>query len=268
MRYRAFVITMFAAATSLGLIGATNAAGQALEQPANKPTIVLVHGAFAESASWNGVIDALARDGYKVVAAANPLRGVANDAAYVKTIVDSISGPVVLVGHSYGGTVISAAANGTANVKSLVYVAAFAPDAGETSLDLTSKFPGSTLQGTLAPPVALPGGAHDLYIDQAKFLRQFAEDVPLEQAKQMAATQRPIADVALAERSTAAAWKSLPSWSVYGSADRNIPPATLAFMANRAQSKTVVIPGASHVVMVSHPKQVAAVIEAAAQERR
>jgi len=264
MKRNAFAILM-TAMTALGLLGSTAAAGQTTGSSKEKPTIVLVHGAFAESSSWNGVIDTLTHDGYPVVATANPLRGVASDAAYVARVIGSIRGPVVLVGHSYGGAVISATAPSATNIKALVYVAAFAPDTGETSLELTGKFPGSTLSGTLAPPVALPGGTHDLYIDQAKFPHQFAADVPLAQAKQMTATQRPIVDAALAEKSTAPAWKSLPSWSIYGTADLNIPPAALAFMAQRAHSTTTVVQGASHVVMVSHPKQVAAVIEAAAQ---
>jgi pimeloyl-ACP methyl ester carboxylesterase len=202
-----------------------------------------------------------------VVAAANPLRGVAADAAAVSTLVGAIKGPVVLVGHSYGGAVISAVQQ-AANVKALVYVAAFAPEVGETCLELSGRFPGSTLAGTLAPPVALPGGAHDLYIDQQKFPQQFAADVAPDQARLMAATQRPVTDAALGEKAAHAAWKTLPSWSVYGSADRNIPPAALDFMAKRARSTAQVIAGASHVVMVSHPREVAAVIEQAAQGAR
>ncbi len=230
-----------------------------------KPTIVLVHGAFAESASWNGVIADLMRDGYPVVAAANPLRSVAGDAALVAALVKSIPGPVVLVGHSYGGTVISAAAGAAPNVKSLVYVAAFAPEVGESSLSLSGKFPGSTLGPTLAPPVDLADGGKDLYIQQAKFGAQFAADVPAAQAKLMAATQRPVTQGALGEASVSAAWKTIPSWSVYGTADLNIPPAALAFMAERAHAKkTVVVKGASHVVMVSHPHEVSALIEEAA----
>ena len=129
-------------------------------QAGDKPTIVLVHGAFADSSSWNGVIRILSKKGYRIVAAANPLRSVSEDAAYVATVLKSIEGPVVLVGHSYGGTVISTAASGSNNVKALVYVAGFAPDVGESSLGLTGKFPGSTLAGTLAPPVLLPDGSH------------------------------------------------------------------------------------------------------------
>jgi pimeloyl-ACP methyl ester carboxylesterase len=232
---------------------------------APKPTVVLVHGAFAESASWNGVVDELAGSGYRVIAAANPLRGVASDAASVSALLKSIDGPVVLVGHSYGGAVISAAANGASNVKALVFVAAFAPDTGESCLGLTGKFPGSTLPPTLAPPVKLADGGEDLFIQQDKFPQQFAADVPPAQARTMAATQRAIKSSALAELAGAPAWKSLPSWSIYGSDDLNIPAAAMAWMADRAHArKTVVVPGASHVVMVSHPREVAALIQQAA----
>ncbi|QFY62913.1 alpha/beta hydrolase (plasmid) [Rhizobium grahamii] len=237
--------------------------GQAFS--ADKPTIVLVHGAFAESDSWNGVIKDLQADGYSVIAAANPLRGVNSDAKAVSALLTSVKGPVVLVGHSYGGSVISDAATGHDNVKGLVFVAAFAPEAGESAVALSGKFPGSTLAPTLAPPVALPDGGHDLYIDQAKFPQQFAADVPKEEAKLMAATQRPIAEAALGEPAGKPAWKTIPSWFVYGDADKNIPPAALEWMAKRAGSKeTVVVKGGSHVVMVSHPETVARLIEKAA----
>lgn len=233
-----------------------------------KPTIVLVHGAFADSASWNGVVRRLKKDGYRVVAAANPLRGVASDGAAVASVVKSIPGPVVLVGHSYGGPVITAAAGATSNVKALVFVAAFMPEAGETALGLSGKFPGNTLGAALSPSVALPDGKHDLYIDQEKFPQQFAADVPLADAQLMAAEQRPVAQEALEEASSEPSWKRLPNWSIYGSADRNIPPEAMAFMAKRANSrKTVVVPGASHVVMISHPEAVATLIEEAAQAR-
>jgi pimeloyl-ACP methyl ester carboxylesterase len=230
-----------------------------------KPTIVLVHGAFAESSSWNGVVAELLAEGYPVVAAANPLRGVKNDADYVATIVKAIDGPVVLVGHSYGGSVITNAANGNRNVKALVYVAAFAPEKGETALELSGRFPGATLGPTLAPPVTLPSGGKDLYIQQDKFGPQFAADVPAAESKLAAATQRPVAEAALAEPSGAPAWKSVPSWHIYGDADKNIPAAAMAFMAQRAGSKeTVVLKGASHVPMVSNPTAVAALIKRAA----
>jgi pimeloyl-ACP methyl ester carboxylesterase len=230
-----------------------------------KPTVVLVHGAFADSSSWNGVIAVLERDGYKVIAAPDNLRGVRADADVVADVVKSVSGPVVLVGHSYGGSVISEAAEGAQNVKALVYVSAFAPEAGETAIGLTGKFPGSTLGPTLAPPVKLSSGGNDLYIQQDRFPAQFAADVPLASARLMAAGQRPIAEAALGEPETAPAWKHTPSWFIYGDADRNIP-AAMAFMAERAQSRqTVVVKGASHVVMVSHAMEVAGLIEKAAK---
>ncbi|AZO79091.1 MULTISPECIES: alpha/beta hydrolase [unclassified Bosea (in: a-proteobacteria)] len=239
--------------------------GVAVAQPA-KPTIVFVHGAFADSSSWNGVIANLQKNGYTTVAVANPLRSVSGDARLVSDVVASIAGPVVLVGHSYGGQVISNAAKGHDNVKSLVYVAAFAPDAGEAAADLAGKFPGGTLGEALAPPVKLAGSGGDLYIDQAKFRDQFAHDVPVEATALMAAGQRPIAEAALSEKSGEPAWKSLPSYFVYGDGDKNIPAKALAYMAERARSKrTVVVNGASHVVMVSQPQLVARLIEEAAR---
>lgn len=249
------------------LATALGTSGNSLAQSATaseKPVIILVHGAFAESSSWDPVIARLSKHGYRVIAAANPLRSVASDAASVASVVKSVPGPVVLVGHSYGGPVITEAANGNANVKALVYVAGFAPDTGESALTLSGKFPGSTLGDALAP-VALPGGGTDLYIQPAKFHAQFAADVPAAEAATMAATQRPVTQAALAEPSGVASWKSLPSYMIYGSADRNIPPAVMKFMAERAHArKTVEVPGASHVVMLSHPAEVTALIEEAA----
>lgn len=246
------------------MLAACLMASAAQAQPV-KPTVVLLHGAFADSASWNGVITVLEHDGYKVIAVPNNLRGVRADADVVADVVKSVTGPVVLVGHSYGGSVISEAAEGAQNVKALVYVAAFAPEEGETAIGLTGKFPGSTLGPTLAPPVKLSSGGNDLYIQQDRFPAQFAADVPLAAARLMAAGQRPIAEAALGEPETAPAWKHTPSWFIYGDADRNIPPAAMAFMAQRAQSRqTVVVKGASHVVMVSHAMEVAGLIEKAA----
>ena len=230
-----------------------------------KPTVILVHGAFADSASWDGVSAKLQADGYTVIGAANPLRSVKGDGEAVASIVKSVPGPVVLVGHSYGGSVISAAAVGNANVRSLVFVAAFAPEAGETAAQLSGKFPGSTLGPTLAAPVTLADGGKDLYIRQEKFAAQFAADVPAPKARLMAIGQRPITEAALNEASGEAAWKNIPSYFVYGTADKNIPAAAIEFMADRAHSRhTVAIKGASHVVMTSHPAEVARLIEEAA----
>jgi pimeloyl-ACP methyl ester carboxylesterase len=250
----------------LALAGAM--AGATSAMAAEKPTVVLVHGAFADSSSWNGVVKILEKDGYPVIAAANPLRTLKGDAQSVADVLAGIKSPVVLVGHSYGGPVISEAAYGNANVKALVYVAAFAPETGETVAGLAGKFPGSTLGPTLAPPVALKDGGKDLYIQQDKFHDQFAADVPNADAKLMAATQRPVTEAALNEAASEPAWKSIPSWFVYGDKDKNIPPQAMAFMAERAHAKkTVVVKGASHVVMVSNPKAVASLIESAASAK-
>ena len=191
-----------------------------------------MHGAFAESSSWNRVIPKLTARGYTVGAAANPLRSVKTDAESVASVVASVKGSVVLVGHSYAGAVITNAARGNANVKALVYVDAFAPEEGETPLGLSTKFPGSTLGGALAPPVPLADGGKDIYIDGAKFHQQFAADVAEGEAKLMFATQRPITDAALNEASGAPAWKTIPSWFIHGSLDKNIPPEALAFIGD------------------------------------
>jgi pimeloyl-ACP methyl ester carboxylesterase len=260
-------IARAAAAISVAALVVATLPIPASAQPASseKPTIVLVHGAFAESASWNGVIAKLQAQHYAVIAAANPLRGVKSDAAAIGAIVDSVKGQVVLVGHSYGGAVISAAAMGKTQVKALVFVAAFAPEAGETAIALSGKFPGSTLGPTLAPPVPLADGGKDLYIQQDKFRDQFAADVPAAAARLMAATQRPITEAALGEPAGSPAWKTVPSWFIYGDADKNIPPALQSFMAQRAHSmKTVVVKGGSHVVMTSRPDVVAKLIVEAA----
>jgi pimeloyl-ACP methyl ester carboxylesterase len=235
---------------------------QAQERAMNKPTVVLVHGAFAESSSWNRVSAKLLAKGYSVIAIANPLRSVKGDASYLASLIDSIHGAVILVGHSYGGTVITVAAEGKSNVKALVYVSGLAPDLGETASGLVGKFPGSTLGPTLAPPVILADGAKDLYISQDKFHAQFAADLAANEAKLMAVTQRPIPEAAFNEPASAAAWKTIPSWFLYGSLDKNVPPAVHAFMAKRAGAKEIVeIKGSSHVVMMSHPDALVKMIE-------
>jgi pimeloyl-ACP methyl ester carboxylesterase len=215
-----------------------------------KPTIVLVHGAFAESASWDGVVERLLGDGYPAVAVANPLRGVRHDADNLRAVLTAVEGDVVLVGHSYGGMVISNATAGNPNVTALVYVGAFAPDQGESAADLAGRFPGSSLGATLAP-VKLPDGGTDLYIQQDRYHAQFAADSAPGRAAVMAVTQRPITEAALNEASGEPAWKSLPSWFLFGSEDLNIPVAAHRFMAERAGSRrTVELAGGSHTVAI------------------
>ncbi|MFD4029155.1 alpha/beta fold hydrolase [Streptomyces sp. NPDC058637] len=236
-----------------------------------RPTIVLEHGAFADASSWDGVVARLQRAGYPVVSAANPLRGPATDAAYLRSVLDHIDGPVVLVGHSYGGTVISQAAAGLEDkVKALVYIAAFLPDTGESSIGLTDKFPGSTLgQAVESVNYALPDGGQgaDVYIKPEKFRSQFAADVPADRTRLMAAGQRPIAAAALEEKSTQAAWKTIPSWSLVTTEDRNIPVAAQRFMSTRAKARTTTI-DASHAVSVSRPEAVTRIVEQAARTVR
>ncbi len=230
-----------------------------------KPTIVLVHGAFAESSSWAAVITGLREKGYPVVAAANPLRGVHSDATYLADLVNSIPGPVVLVGHSYAGSVITNVASDRSHVKALVYVAAFAPDAGESAATLDAKYPGSTLGAALLPPVPLGDGNYDLYVKPSEYRASFAADVPARAAQLLGATQRPLNAAAFAEPSGSPAWKFIPSWFIYGTSDKAIPPALQPFMAERAHSRhTVAVEGASHAVMASHPEAVVELIVEAA----
>ncbi|KWV34264.1 alpha/beta fold hydrolase [Micromonospora rifamycinica] len=229
-----------------------------------RPTVVLVHGAFAESASWDGVIAGLIDAGYPAVALANPLRGVRHDADHLRAVLTGIEGPVVLVGHSYGGMVISNVPTAGTGVTALVYVGAFAPEPGESAADLAGRFPGSSLGETLAT-VALPGGGTDLYIRQDRYHHQFAADSTAQRAAVMAVTQRPITGAALNEPSGEPAWRSLPSWFLFGSEDLNIPVAAHRFMAERAGSRrTVELPGGSHTVAIPEAAQLVALIREAA----
>jgi pimeloyl-ACP methyl ester carboxylesterase len=226
------------------------------------PTVVLVHGAFAESASWNGVVDRLQERGIDAVAAANPLRGVTIDATYVRDVVAGVGRPVLLVAHSYGGIVITEAASRNPDVVGLVYVSAFAPDHGESAFGLSARTPGSTL-GEAVTAHPLSSGGNELTIRLDAFPEQFAADVPREVAATMGRTQRPVTELALTEGlpTDAPAWKTLPSWFVFGAEDRNIPAAELRAEAERAQARTVVeIEGASHALSVSRPDDVTRVI--------
>jgi pimeloyl-ACP methyl ester carboxylesterase len=229
-------------------------------------TIVLVHGAFAESFSnWKPVLEVLLAKRYKVVAAPNPLRGVSSDAAYISSFLKTIDGPVILVGHSYGGVVITNAASGDPSVKALVYVGAFAPDTGESVATLLRRFPGSTVETNTAAPILLADGSRDLYFQPDKFRAQYAADLPEAEAKLLALTQRPMAERAMTDITDASAWKTIPSWFIFGTRDNSIPATLLAFMAERAGSKkTVAIEGASHAVMMSNAEAVVELIELAA----
>ena len=231
-----------------------------------KPTIVLVHGAFAESASWDDVIDTLEGAGHPVIAAANPLRDLATDAASVGDVIRAVEGPVLLVAHSYGGAVITNVPADAGEITGLVYVAGFAPDAGESAFELAGMFPGSTL-GEAVRPVPRSDGTTDLYIIQDRFHDQFCADVPAPQAARMAATQRPATQEALtAPSGERPLWRELPSSFVIAEEDRNIPAELQHFMAERAGAqRTLAIPGASHAVAVSQPQATAdLILEAAA----
>lgn len=226
------------------------------------PTIALVHGAFAESASWNGVVEQLQRQGHDVVAVANPLRSVSGDAAYVRDVLRATGGPVVLVGHSYGGFVITEAAADNDEVVGLVYVGAFAPDHGESAFQLSTMFPGSTL-GDALTAYPLASGGDEFAITRERFHHQFAADVPAGQAALMAATQRPVTQAALTDGlpTEAPAWRQRPSWFVFGDQDLNIPVALQRFMADRAGAKGVTeVAGASHAISVSAPDAVVTTI--------
>jgi pimeloyl-ACP methyl ester carboxylesterase len=231
-----------------------------------RPTIVLVHGAFAESASWDPVIDRLRRAGYRVVAAANPLRSLATDAAAVSDVVRSIEGPVVLVAHSYGGAVITNVDPDAGEIVGLVYVNGFAPDAGEHCFQLAAMFPGSMLGETTVQPVPRSDGTTDFYVASEPFHEIFCADVPAPEAASMAVTQRPATQEALTEPSgDRPLWKSVPSWFVIGEQDRIIPPALQRYMAERAQAlRKSEVAGASHVVAVSQPDATTKIIVQAA----
>jgi pimeloyl-ACP methyl ester carboxylesterase len=236
-----------------------------------KPVIVLVHGAWADSGSWNGVIWRLQAAGYTVYAPPNPLRGVSYDSAYLADFLSqqALAGqPVVLVGHSYGGFVITNAATGNPNVKALVYDDAYIPAQNDTLGGLTAAQPGSCLLSgspfnTASYPGA-PGGDADLYVKQSVFPGCFANGIPGPEAAVLAATQRPLPFSALSETSGPPAWTTIPSWDIIGTADHVIPPAEQLFMAQRAGASVTQI-NAPHLSMITDPSVVASVIIQAAQ---
>ena len=226
---------------------------------AQKPTIVLIHGAFADASSWSKVIPILERDGYMVTAVQIPLSSLSDDVTATKRVLDAQTGPVVLVGHSWGGAVISVAADGNKNVKSLVYVAAFAPEAGEVVTAPAANYPTPELNSVLKPDEA-----GFVYIDRARFHDAFARDLPEADTRIMAATQKPINSKSFGETVPAAAWKTIPSWYIVSTEDHAINPDLERYYAKRIGATTTEIK-ASHVPFLSHPKEVARVIEAAAK---
>jgi len=233
------------------------------------PTIVLIHGAFGDGSSWRPVFDRLVGDGHTVLAPPNPLRGLPYDTSYTASLIDQVDGPIVLVGHSYGGAVITNAATGAANVRALVYIDAFAPDQGEAVTPLAG--PDSALAVadpttvfTLVPPTLPPTPATDLYLKESTFVRSFANGIPARDARMLAATQRPATVGALNEPSGVPAWRTIPSWYLIGSEDLIIPPTAEKAMAERAGS-TISSFHAGHLGLISDPASVARIIERAAK---
>ena len=270
---RAFSIAIAVAAVSGLSMSAIAQEERTTKKPL--PNIVLVHGAWSDGSSWSGVTARLQEDGYTVYVPPNPLRGLPSDSAYVASFLSTLTGPIVLVGHSYGGAVITNAAFGNPNVKALVFVDAFVPDQGESVLQLASTPPppgqaGSCLGGdptqvfNFVPYPGAPAGDADLYIKPSLFPSCFANDLPASQAAVLAATQRPIAFSALTEPSGTPAWKTIPSWYLIGTLDKVIPPYAQLFMAQRANAKIAYVQ-AAHPSMISHPDAAADLIEKAAR---
>ncbi|HKF33275.1 MAG TPA: alpha/beta hydrolase [Jatrophihabitantaceae bacterium] len=232
-----------------------------------KPTVVLVHGDWADASGWSGVIARLQDDGYTVVAPPNPLRSLSGDAAYIRTYLDTLTGPIVLVAHSYGGAVITNAATGDPNVRALVYVDAFIPDQGQNTLDLAG--PDSALSAdpttifNFVPATLPPTPSTDLYLKTSTFLKDFANGLPESEARILAATQRP-ATLAQAEPSGVPAWRTIPSWALIGTQDHIIPPAAEQGMAEHAGA-TISYFNAGHLGLISDPKTVTRLIERAAK---
>jgi pimeloyl-ACP methyl ester carboxylesterase len=226
------------------------------------PTVVLVHGAFADGSGWNGVIERLQAEGVSVLAPANPLRGIAADSAYLAAVLAQIDGPVVAVGHSYGGAVITNAATDAKNVVGLVYVAAFAPEEGETLGAVAAGSKDSVLNSALVPrqyPTADGGSATEFSIDPAKVRNAFAGDLSDEDAAVIGATQRPVAESAFSEPSGPPAWTHLPSWAVVATDDKAAGADVVRSMAERAGAKITELDG-SHVIMISQPQAVTEVV--------
>jgi len=259
-------LSCLAAALAAVLLGAALATTPAPARAGDKPTIVLVHGAFADASGFGAVTSRLQRRGFTVIAPANPLRGPAGDAAYVASVMRTISGPIVLVAHSYGGAVISEAANQVPNVKALVYLDALALEAGESNLDIANRFPSKLLPALQPRPFPQADGSEgtDFYIDPAQFRSVFAADLPARITARMAATQRPISLAAGQEKSTEPAWKTIPSWYLVGRQDEVFTAAAQRFMAKRAGAHVTEI-DSSHASYISHPAEVTELILRAAR---
>ncbi|MFY4718782.1 alpha/beta fold hydrolase [Streptomyces sp. LaBMicrA B280] len=231
----------------------------------DSPTIVLVHGAFADASGFAGLTAELTAFGHQVVAPANPLRGLAHDATALRAVLSAVEGPVLLVGHSYGGAVIGQAAAGLDNVLGLVYLAAFGPAAGESCAGVQAPFPPSLLAATVEPtPYDAPGaaGGPDLYIRRDRFRETFCADVPVDVARAMCAAQRPLAAAAFSENATAASWRDLPTWYQLARRDNAIPPQAQEFMAQRMKATVQEVDG-SHAAFIAQPVRAAALITTA-----
>ncbi len=260
---------VIAVVTALALIvnqpGAAHAATAEVavtSQSGAKPTIVLVHGAWADGSSWTAVTERLQLRGYTVDIAPNPLRGVSQDSAYLQDYLSTISGPIVLVGHSYGGTVITNAATGNPQVKALVYVDAYLPAQGETLEGLNDALPGSCVSSSVlntAPYPGAPSGDYDTYIKPSWFPGCLANGLPAAEAAELAADQLPLTASTFTEPSSVPAWKTIPSWDVIGTADRVLVPAEQLFMAHRAHAHITEI-NAPHLSMIADPGAVTSVI--------
>jgi pimeloyl-ACP methyl ester carboxylesterase len=254
-------------ALTFAVTGSSVIAAKASAAPAAKPVVVLVHGAFADASSWGGEVAMLQKQGYDVRAIANPLENLDTDSQSVKDFLATLSGPIVLVGHSYGGSVITNAAAGNPNVKALVYVDAAAPDVGETTAALSGADSVLTRpQSELFDPVPTPGGGDgsaELYLKKDIFVQHFGNDLPPDLADRAWGSQRAAAAAALFAPSKSAAWKEIPSWYFISSGDQVITPNSENSMADRAHSQTTHFNGGSHLTLVSHPEAVTQVIESA-----
>lgn len=264
MKLTGVVSRLPALACTLGFASTFGLASTGASAQNVKPTVILVHGAWADSSSWNGVVDLLLKDGYNVRAVPNTLRSLTADAAVISTYLKTVPGPVILVGHSYGGSVISVASANSANVKALVYVDAFAPDGGESCQSELASAPPPPADFTINIPT--PDGETDMYVNSKYFGVVFAAADPPEVAARLAVTQRPFTVRAFTDKAPdAEGWKTIPSWFVIGDADKVIPPSFQLKFAQRAKSKIYHVPGGDHPSMIAHPEVTVEAIEDAAK---